>query len=92
MKNDDNKQKFNKEEMEKVFKGMSLSKSEEEVIKGGYTIDPGTNSWICFGNADCRTGCITSCVQCVQCNSRCFAGECYHATSFSQSYSPVVEG
>ena len=35
MKNDDNKQKINKAEMEKIFKSMSLSKSEEEVIKGG---------------------------------------------------------
>lgn len=92
MKNDDNKQKINKAEMEKIFKGMSLSKSEEEVIKGGYTIEPGTDSWICFNSDSCRAGCITPCVTCVGCRSRCLAGECYHATSFSQSFSPIVEG
>lgn len=85
MKNEDNKQKINKAEIEKIFKGISLSKSEEEVIKGGLTIEGGSDSWICFFSDGCRVGCITSCEVCVQCNSRCFAGECYHATSFAKS-------
>ena len=85
MKNNDNKQKIDKDEMEKVFKGMSLSKSEEEVIKGGYTIEVGTDSWICLGIGSCKEGCITAC------SERCLAGACYHSTSVFDGIG-VVEG